>query len=231
MPERTRPTPAQRYPAATIAAVYRAAAPLLPEDSRPYRLRIFGTDVLLFARLDEAEHARRLDAGARRLWIGHLDVLMNLPEGEPVPLTSIKLPLRKAVRALPHGAVRIEAGYVTRLAVRPLKADLAVVRGRSTARAGRFGAICPRMLLLDRTPADLEDLLFTADCWGVGVFAPAGDGLQVALPPAPFRPGRHTPAAWSLVEDLYLALLDQHLIDRVVPVRAGTAVIARKDER
>ena len=188
--------------------VREASHALLPPDSSAHTVRMWGSDTLLFRRIDACEHDRRRRTGAARLdRIAHLETLMALPAGVPVPLRSLDSRLRNAVRALPDGAVELDGRCVTRLAVRPMCLELAVVRAggwrSGLEAAGRFAPVCRRAMLLEREPPGLEPLLAEAAYYGIGVLLPRADRLEMAAWPAAFRPARHTAAAWLFVEEIY----------------------------
>lgn len=58
-------------------------------------------------------------------------------------------------------------------------------------------------MLLSRRPARLDEVLAEADFYGIGVLIDMGDEIEMALEPEPYRPQRHTAAAWRFVEELY----------------------------
>lgn len=193
---------------ARAPSVREAFHALLPQGSMVHALRLWGSDTLLFRRLDQREHDRRHAAAAGRLdRIGPLEALMALPVGIPVPLRSLDQRLRKAVRALPVGAAEVADGSVTRLAVRPMRAELAVVRARSwrdgLEAAGRFAPVCRRAMLLERETKGLDQLQVEAAYYGIGVLMPREQGLEMVVEPALYRPARHTAAAWLFVEEIY----------------------------
>jgi len=185
--------------------VREASGALLPPGATAHAARLWGTDALLFRRLDEREHERRRAVSAGRIdYIGHLEALMALPVDLPVPLRSLDPGLRKKIRALPPGAVEIDRHRVIRRAVRPM---LAVVKASGwrdgLEKAGRFAPVCRRAMLLEYEPDGLENLLIEAAYYGIGVLVPRSGGLKMAAAPEEFRPGRHTAAAWLFVEEIY----------------------------
>ncbi|MER8187933.1 hypothetical protein [Kitasatospora sp. NPDC094015] len=189
-----------------------AAPQLLGPGVRAAELPLLGARALVFHRPDPAECDRRRTAGAERLnRITALQTLLALPVALPVDLAALGPAEREAVRSLPAGAARTGERSVTRLAVRPLAVDLVVVRaaGRRDPLqlAGRYAPFARRAVLLGRTPAGAvashQDLLVAAAFYGIGVFAEGPDGIRALLEPAPYRPQRHTAAAWHFVEELY----------------------------
>ena len=191
--------------------VREASGGLLPPGASAHAVRLWGTDALLFRRLDEREHTRRRDAGAGRLdSIRHLETLMALPVDLPVALSSLDPVLRKKIRTLPPGAVEIDRHHVIRRAVRPMRPELAVVNAAAwrdgLEKAGRFAPVCRRAMLLGRVPEDLDALLMEAAYYGIGVLVPREGGLEMVASPEEFRPARHTAAAWLPVEEIYRRL-------------------------
>ncbi|MFJ1997005.1 hypothetical protein [Streptomyces asiaticus] len=189
-------------------SVRAASRTLLEPGGQARTMSVFGAEALCFYRLDKAEHARREEASAARLdHLADLESLLTLPAGIPVPLGSLDPTVRRAVRALPSGAVDRDRDTVTRRAVRPLQVDLAVVRASSwrhgLERAGQFAPFCRRAMLLARRPSRLDEVLTEADFYGTGVFLVSGNDVELVLEPEEYRPPRHTAAAWWFVEDLY----------------------------
>ncbi|SEE34499.1 hypothetical protein SAMN05428938_7932 [Streptomyces sp. KS_5] len=192
-------------------SVRTASAALLEAGAQTQVATLQGTEALFFYRLDSAEHARRRQAAAARMdRMPALEALLALPVGIPVPLTALDPDQRRAVRALPAGCVDRDRTSVTRRAVRPARVDLAVVRAAGWRQglrdAGRFAPFCRRAMLLTRRPSHLDEALAEADFYGIGVFLAAEDGVEMVLEPAPYRPLRHTAAAWCFVEELYQLL-------------------------
>ncbi|MEU3544859.1 hypothetical protein [Streptomyces paromomycinus] len=195
------------------AAVRSAAAELLPADARSVSLKLWGLSALVFYRWDEAECARRRAVGAAPLdRLAVLETLLGLPPGQQVPLAALSEAQRAAVRALPRGVCDLDRRYVVRRAVRPLTVDLAVVRctgsgwRRGLARAGRFAPFCARALLVDGPVAEGEELWMQAAFYGIGLLRPSFAGVDLVLEPRPYRPQRHTAAAWAFVEELAVRL-------------------------
>lgn len=192
-------------------SVRTASAALLEAGAQTQVATLQGAEALFFYRLDAAEHARRRQAAAARVdRMPALETLLDLPVGIPVPLAALDTEQRRAVRALPAGCVDRDRTSVTRRAVRPARVDLAVVRASGWRQglrdAGRFAPFCRRAMLLTRRPSHLDEALAEADFYGIGVFLAAGDGVEMVLEPAPYRPLRHTAAAWCFVEELYQLL-------------------------
>ncbi|MFI5680031.1 hypothetical protein [Streptomyces cellulosae] len=192
-------------------SVRTASAALLEAGAQTQVASLQGVEALFFYRLDSAEHARRRHAAAARLdRMVALETLLALPVGIPVPLALLDASQRRAVRALPAGCADRDRTSVIRRAVRPARIDLAVVRATGWRQglrdAGRFAPFCRRAMLLTRRPAHLDEALAEADFYGIGVFLAIGDGVEMVLEPAPYRPLRHTAAAWCFVEELYQLL-------------------------
>lgn len=171
-------------------------------------LNLLGTDALVFYRPDLAETDRRRQVKAAQLAsLEPLETLLTLPVGLPVGMGVLAPQLRSAVERLPWGAADRDQREVTRHAVRPLAIDLAVVRATGPGwrggleRASRFAPFCARALLLDRPSRRDEDLLMEAAFYGIGVLFDGEDGTEMVLEPRPYRPQRHTAAAWCFIEE------------------------------
>lgn len=201
MPELTTP--------ATDADVRTVLSGILPPGCDAARIRLHRADALVFHRLDHTEHNRRTDAQAA--WLDDsrpLETLMNLPAGFPVQRASLEPALRPEIRRLPRGAAVVDRPSVTRLAVRPLRVDLIVVRARGWKSgldmASQFAPFSRRAMLLERAPKDLDEKLFEASFYGIGVLVADGDdGVRMLLDPSEWRAIRHTTAAWRFAEEVY----------------------------
>ncbi|MEU6936478.1 hypothetical protein ABZ943_07130 [Streptomyces rubiginosohelvolus] len=189
-------------------SVKTVSAQLVGQGGKTAFTQVIGEKALFFYHLAPAEDERRREVGAERLDRRHpLETLLSLPVGMPVPLASLDQHERRALRSLPAGAADRDRRTVTRRAVRPLQVDLAVVPAsgwrQGLERAGRFAPFCRRAMLLSRRPARLDEVLAEADFYGIGVLIDMGDEIEMALEPEPYRPQRHTAAAWRFVEELY----------------------------
>jgi hypothetical protein len=167
-----------------------------------------GTSVLLHYEPDEAEIERRRHAGMTAIPSPDtLRVLLGLPVNVPLPLSAVARTARHALRLLPNGVMHRNQGHVTRLAVPPIDARLAVVPTRSwrvgLERAGRFAPFCPRAMLLPAPPRDLHMLRMEADFYGIGVIVAADGESHVVVPPAPLERRRFTAAGWLFLEQAY----------------------------
>ncbi|WP_157747066.1 hypothetical protein [Micromonospora echinofusca] len=172
---------------------------------------MFGRDVFIAHRVNEAEHDRRQRDGLGVLLSSdHLELLMSLPVGWPVPVSSLSHRDQRTLRQLPRGTVRIAAGAAERLAVRPARIDLAVVpatRWRAgLERAGRFAPFTARMMWLRRTPSDVDTMVHESRRFGVGVMVGPSERAEVLVPPAPFVQRRFTAAGWLFTEQVYQRL-------------------------
>lgn len=190
-----------------------ASTSLLLQGAEASAVRLRRADCLVFHRLDRTEHARRQAAGAG--WLDEfrpLEMLMNLPVGMPVPRASLGARLRPEVRVLPHGAAVRDRHSVTRLAVRPLRVDLVVVRAPGWRSgmdlASQFAPFARRAMVLERVPRNLDELLMEADFYGIGVFAARRGGVQMLVEPAEYRAVRFTTAAWRFAEQAYRAIVE-----------------------
>ena len=176
--------------------------------SRTAPLRLWGADVLVFHELDEVEHKRRLATNAQPLdAFRPLEVLVTLPVRVPVLRVSLTSACWSEISRLPRGAVSADGETVTRLAVRPLRVELVVVRASSWGRgmdlASQFAPFCRRAIFLERVPARASELMMQADFYGVGVFVRGADDVAMEVSPAPYRPRRQTTAAWRFAEEIY----------------------------
>ena len=186
-----------------------AVADLLPAGCEMAPMRLRRADCQVFYRLDRAEHDRRTAAQAGRLDdFRPLETLMNLPVGHPVPRSSLSPALRPEIRRLPKGAAAVDRLTVTRLAVRPLRVNLVVAHATSFRRgldaASQFAPFSRRAMLLERVPRNMDEKLFEADFYGVGVLvSDKNDGVRMLLEPAQWRAIRHTTAGWRFAEEVY----------------------------
>ena len=189
-------------------SVHAAVSSLLPAGCEMAPLRLRAADCLVFHRLDRTEHERRVTADAG--WLDDfrpLEVLMNLPVGERVKRSSLGDALRPEIRRLPKGCAGVDRQSVTRLAVRPLRVDLIVARAK-TFRVGlhaasQFASFSRRAMLLEKMPRKLDEKLFEADFWGVGVLVADGGSVRMLVQPGEWRAMRHTTAAWRFAEQVY----------------------------
>ncbi|MFD3373730.1 MULTISPECIES: hypothetical protein [unclassified Streptomyces] len=203
-------TVAAQGPAEVISG---AAAPgtLFPRGADIGVLNIFGFDTVVAYREDAREIERRVSAGAAELTNRRaLDLLMNLPLGEPVPVTSLSEVERRALRRMPKGTVSRHGDMVVRQVTQPLKVDLAVVPGRSWTAAKEkaewFTPFCARAVLIEGPLRRREDALMEADFYGIGLLVATGRDVEVIVPPRPFVRRRYTAAGWQFVEDAYRQL-------------------------
>jgi hypothetical protein len=173
---------------------------------------ILGTTALLCYRLDK-EAGRRRRAGLGAVTSPDvLGLLLGLPVGVGVPLSSLTAEERSVLPAAPSGAVTVDGGLVIRQAVRPLTVDAALVAAggwrRGLQLAGRFAPFCSRVMVLNRLPCGrgLDDLRVQADFYGIGVAVINGDQIQVVVAPGRFCRQRISVAGWQFAEQVY-----QHL--------------------
>jgi hypothetical protein len=195
----------------TVQLASRRVADFVPADRDWSLLQMFGSDVLIAHRVDEGEHERRRRDGLGVLLSSdHLELLMSLPVGWPVPVSSLSHRDQGTLRRLPVGAVRLAAGAAERLAVRPARIDLAVVpatRWRAgLERAGRFAPFTARMMWLRRPPSDVDAMTRESCRFGVGVMVGPSERPEVLVPPAPFVQRRFTAAGWLFTEQVYARL-------------------------
>lgn len=164
--------------------------------------------------IDHAEHARRQAAGLGHIRDSHcalLDTLMALPPGIPVDHDDLTERQQNEVRRAPAGILDLTLGIVTRHAIRPCRVNLATVHATCTrdsiGRATSYAPVCTRAVVTP-TPPRRTYLLSEANYWGVGVCLDHGDGgVETLVEPEPWRPKRHTPAAWRFAEAAYASYL------------------------
>ncbi|MEV4569516.1 hypothetical protein AB0K12_37625 [Nonomuraea sp. NPDC049419] len=169
------------------------------------RVVLQGASVVLHYEPVQAELDRRRRCGLGAITSPDaLRVLSDLPVNAPMPPSVID---RAALDLLPSGAIQVDRGRVTRLAVAPIEARLAVVPARSwragLERAGRFAPFCSRAMLLPKPPRDLDVVRMEADFYGIGVIVDAEGESCVLVPPAPFERRRRTAAGWLFLEQAY----------------------------
>lgn len=193
----------------------------LRPDVRVAEVSVRGVRAFVFVGLVEGEFARRRACGAGPLWDGQrdaaqdferLDVLLGLPAGLRVPLRSLSDRERAVLRGCPRGAVRVTGGSVVRLAVPPLRLDLAVVSARGVSRAavdrtGRFASYAAAVGLWVTGPR-LDSLgALRAEWFGHGlVHEPPGGGPELAALPRLLTNGRLNAPAWRFAEEIYEAI-------------------------
>jgi hypothetical protein len=196
----------------TLAAAARAASPAVRAGEVHFALiPVMGAEALVCYRLDDGEAARRHRSRAGSLCSADvLELLLGLPIGMPVPVTSLTRRETAALKLAPPGAVSVRDGEVARHAVAPVKVELAVVTGSSwrhgLEKAGRFAPFCARAVALHRHPRDLAEVELQAGFYGVGVIVVDDQSTEVLVPPAPFRRCRWTAAGWRFLEEVYRAV-------------------------
>lgn len=179
---------------------------------------MFGVTAGVAYELDPIETARRDLAGLGAVPRPDvLEVLMGLPLGLPVAVADLSRQEMVLLRDAPRGMIDLKGGYVTRRAVRPAAATLAVVAARSwrdgMVSAGRFAPFCARMVLLSSPPTDLDQLRTQASFYGIGICTFAAGTLQTLVEPEPYVRHRHSTAQWWFAEELYRQVLGQQIAD------------------
>ncbi|MEV4975567.1 hypothetical protein [Streptomyces scopuliridis] len=166
--------------------------------------------------IDPTEHQRRQNAGIGTVTghgFGGLDHLMALPAGLPVPVNTLTKAQQEYVRRAPAGILTVEDGQVTRHAIRPCRVTLATVRSKSATKrslesASRFAPFCARTVVIERHHPHMNYNLLEFGFYGIGVVLERPDGTtETLITPRPWRPMRHTPAAWWFAENAYAAYL------------------------
>ncbi len=171
---------------------------------------ILRTQALLVHRLDQQEVDRRATRQMGAISSPDvLNLLLDLPLHMPVPITSLTRWERAALRRAPRGAVSIVNGEIVREAVPPVAVDLALVSVAARAWrvgleiAGRFAPFCARAMVLNRRPADPDEVRLQANFYGIGVVVVDQAGTEVLAEPAKFRRQRFTAAGWQFLERAY----------------------------
>ncbi|QLE76336.1 hypothetical protein FGW37_26015 [Streptomyces rectiverticillatus] len=168
----------------------------------------FGVEAVVAYRRQGQECERRARAGMARLDRLHvLELLMNLPLGEPVERASLSDREKRVLRQVPSGALMRHVGAIVREATHPLYVDLAVVPGGSWAAAKEkaewFTPFCARAVMVDRPLRRRDDAVMEAVFYGIGLLVATGRDVEVVVPPRPFVRRRHTAAGWQFLEEAY----------------------------
>ncbi|MEU4449269.1 hypothetical protein AB0K14_40455 [Actinosynnema sp. NPDC050801] len=202
------------YPAHTAGATSGGAFTLPDRHASSTKVRIFGTSATIVHRTDDAEHGRRRAEG-----LGHLDsmelldVLMELPSGEAVPLSVVGPSNLRVLGRAPSGVVKFTRRSVTRLVVPVVTPLLAVVYAShwrdGLVRASEFAAYCPRMFVTRELPENADEILAEASWYGVGVAVGPRSEPTVVLEPEPLSGWRPTVAWWRFCERVYRHTLDR----------------------
>lgn len=159
-------------------------------------------------RIDVAEHARRQRCGSgaiTELW--QLDVLMNLPYGQPVPISALDDAERWALDRMPDGAVRREHDWVVRTCAPVAQIVAVVVWGRQLEtllkRVAPFTSVAPCAVVLDPVPRNFDVIAWQASFQGTGVWTASEVGAREHLPAGPVRIRHRTAARWHIEEYAY----------------------------
>ncbi|GAB3807160.1 hypothetical protein [Micromonospora zhanjiangensis] len=193
-------------PAATVVRFSGFVPQAATREVTVGRVEIFGVRAWLAFRRDRAELARR-GGGPAICGLDQLDALMNLPAGLPVPVASVPAGDRRLLRRLPAGSLDWSGASVTRRVVPPLVPLLAMVRARTWSAglraASRFGAYCPRLMMVPALPVDAEHALAQASFYGVGVAVTDRGQPRIVLESEPLADWQPTPAWWWFAEEVY----------------------------
>lgn len=183
----------------------------------PGGARITGGRADAFVRIDWAEHQRRQRAGLHgaglkamtQLWV--LDLLMNLPLGEPVAAESLSSDEQWVLARMPAGALDRDGRWVIRRCRPVAEITAVVVWGRHLPAVLRqtepFTRVAQRMAVLDRVPADFDDIAWQARYHGTGVWAATGEAVTELVAAEPVRHRYYKPARWKANEYAYRAWL------------------------
>jgi hypothetical protein len=194
---------------------------VLRSGTRVAEMTVRGSRAHVFFRLDEEEHLRRRTCGTAPLSTEHgslsrdlalFRLLLCLPARVPVPLESMTARELDVLRQCPPGAVSVTDGSVERLAVPPLRVDLALVSARrltaaAVAEAGRYASYAHATgLRVTGTHVDVFGQL-RAEWYGHGVVhGSESGGCRVVALPRQMTDVRHTEAAWRFFEQVYRRL-------------------------
>lgn len=201
-----------------------AAGGSLRPGSAVAEVQVRGTQVVLAYRLNVPEIERRTsEAITPVLDRGLLEGLLQLPEGLPVPATSLTRRERDLLRHCPPTALERRGEMLVRRAVRPLRVDLAVVRSPRSrrgvlARAGRFGAYTSTAVLLDGATEGADILVMEASVYGIGVVRRCiGEAPELLMAPRGLPKARHTSAGWLFAEQVYQELTKASRVPQPIP--------------
>ena len=129
-----------------------------------------------------------------------LRVLFDLPSDVPVPRYRLAPEQRRRLRRAPAGVCEVVERDVVRRLVPALRLRHVVLRTRPTIsavhRLSRFAPFASRTLLSCHEQVSTP-VLVEAQRLGIGVHTLEGCRLIDAVP---FRPSRHSPAAWHMAE-------------------------------
>lgn len=183
-------------------------ADLVAADANLMTVRMLGVSAVLAYRPDPVEWARRRGVGLGPLCSPDLlELLLSLPIGMPVPIKDLSPRELRQLAKVPAGAVVRSGTDVVRLAVSPMRVDLAIVPARGWISglelAGRFAPFAARVMWLPRLPAAQDDMRLQARRYGVGVVVGDPDRAEVVLSPAAFVRRRHTAAGWLFTEQAF----------------------------
>jgi hypothetical protein len=190
------------------AAARAASSGAWTDEVRRALMPMMGAEVLICYRLDDAEHARRQQAGAGAILSADvLELLLDLPIAASVPVDSLTCRERTALDPASRGALSVCGGRVTRHAVAPVTVELALVAAGNwrygLEAAGRFAPFCARAMVLRRRPTDVADVQLQAGFYGVGVIVAEEQSTEVLVEPEPFQRLRFTAAGWRFLEEVY----------------------------
>ncbi|MFH9426039.1 hypothetical protein [Streptomyces sp. NPDC017529] len=173
--------------------------------------------------IDPTEHQRRQDRRAGPVLSPDvLETCLSLPHAEAVPWQALTTRQQNVVRHTPGHVFRITGSrrepVVTRLLLRPCRIVRAAVRSATACatvlgKVTSFAPMCERSLIITRRPR--METLIEFGFWGVGLYLDHSGELETLVEPEPWRPMRHTPAAWRFTEQAYASYLAHtHQIER-----------------
>jgi hypothetical protein len=171
-------------------------------------VRVLGRSTAVMYRPDAGEFRRRRGVGLGAInRMDHLELLLGLPHGCPVPCASLTGRERQLLRSVPAGGIEATPSTVTRRALAPLRVELAAVRANDWRRgldhASLFAPFCSRAIVLGRKPGNIDDMLGQAAYYGIGIVLAGAGEVEVLAEPEPFRSQGHKAAGWWFAEEIY----------------------------
>jgi hypothetical protein len=200
-----RPSPPAKQPRPSLTA---AAALLGFEGDLVERVQFANKQVVAIARVDEAELARRAQAGLGPVLDYRLvEALASLPLGLPVSWEEIDPIVRAILDCAPPGVLRATPARVERL-LRPAVQVTGILRCARDWRTGvnTVGILAGHArpgLVLPYRPRDTEPILARAGRFGIGVVSRDGQGWQLLLAARRARQTDLGPRHWRFLETVY----------------------------
>lgn len=158
--------------------------------------------------VDGVEHSRRCESGLGAVTnTALLDVLMNLPLEDPVPVSGLFAREYAVLCRAPDGVVSHEDGCVVRHLSEPASVSAAVVEANTWIHAqaalAAFSNVAQRVAVISDMPTALSVPRWEADVAGIGIWTRLNGELVEVIAPAPFAPRYRKPARWRFLENAY----------------------------